>query len=305
MSIIVDSLSKRYGTQQAVDAISFTASDREILGFLGPNGAGKTTTMKMVTGYLEPDQGTAVIQGLDIRTHPVDAKQHLGYLPEHNPLYHDMYIQEYLLWAAGFYPISDRKSRVREILALVGLEREQHKKINQLSKGFRQRVGLAQALMHDPEVLILDEPTSGLDPNQLAEIRSLIRQLGQSKTIILSTHIMQEVTALCDRVIILHQGRIVADDPVSELQARLSGSSLVQVRTLEPADASVFASIPGVLRCERLEGGRLFRIVGRDSSDLRPEIFRQAVRHSLTLIEMKQETRGVEEVFQQLTRNAS
>ncbi|MCO6484160.1 MAG: gliding motility-associated ABC transporter ATP-binding subunit GldA [Saprospiraceae bacterium] len=305
MSIVVDSLSKRYGTQQAVDAISFTASDREILGFLGPNGAGKTTTMKMVTGYLEPDQGTAIVQGLDIRTHPVDAKQHLGYLPEHNPLYQDMYIQEYLLWAAGFYPIPDRKSRVREILDLVGLDREQHKKISQLSKGYRQRVGLAQALLHDPEVLILDEPTSGLDPNQLAEIRSLIRQLGQSKTIILSTHIMQEVTALCDRVIILHQGRIVADDPVSELQARLSGSSLVQVRTLESADASVFASIAGVLRCERLEGGRLFRIVGRDSTDLRPEIFRQAVRHSLTLIEMKQETRGVEEVFQQLTRNVS
>lgn len=304
MAIVVDSLTKLYGKQHAVDGISFEARDKEILGFLGPNGAGKSTTMKMLTGYLEPDSGTASILGHDVIEEALACRRKFGYLPEHNPLYLDMYIREYLEWVGQFYQVPHLRSRVQDMIGMIGLRTEQHKKIGQLSKGFRQRVGLAQALIHDPEVLILDEPTAGLDPNQLVEIRSLIKSLGKNKTIIFSTHIMQEVAALCDRVVIIHQGKIVADGPVEELEQQLSGSQQLVVRTTSSFDGKAFSKIPGVLQCTSQEEGKLFRLVVRGEKDVRADVFQTAVREGLVLIELHMEARGVEEVFQELTKDA-
>lgn len=303
MAIVVDALTKLYGSQRAVDAISFEAKDKEILGFLGPNGAGKSTTMKLLTGYLEPDSGKASIQGLDVVAEAEACRKQIGYLPEHNPLYLDMYIREYLEWVARFYKLTAIRSRVQDMIGMIGLSREQHKKIGQLSKGFRQRVGLAQALIHDPEVLILDEPTAGLDPNQLNEIRNLIKTLGQNKTIIFSTHIMQEVAALCDRVVIIHRGKIVANGPVEELEQQLSGSQQLIVRTTIANDGLAFRKIPGVLQCNVQEEGKLFRIVVKGDKDVRAELFQTAVKAGLVLTELRLEARGVEEVFKELTKD--
>lgn len=303
MAIVVDSLTKLYGKQRAVDGISFEARDNEILGFLGPNGAGKSTTMKILTGYLEPDSGTASILGHDVVEEALACRKKFGYLPEHNPLYLDMYIREYLEWVGKFYQVPNLRSRVQDMIGMIGLRTEQHKKIGQLSKGFRQRVGLAQALIHDPEVLILDEPTAGLDPNQLVEIRSLIKSLGKNKTIIFSTHIMQEVAALCDRVVIIHRGKIVADGPVEELEQQLSGSQQLVVRSTAFSDGKAFSKIPGVLKCTSLEEGKLFRLVVRGDKDVRADVFQTAVREGLVLTELRMEARGVEEVFQELTKD--
>ncbi len=227
MSIEVNQLFKQYGTQKAVDHISFKAGRGEIVGFLGPNGAGKSTTMKMITGYLQPDGGTAVVDGSDVQLQPLVVKRKIGYLPEANPLYVDMYVREYLDFIAGVHQVDNRKREIDRVIALTGLTAESSKKIGQLSKGYKQRVGLAAALIHDPEVLVLDEPTSGLDPNQIIEIRNLIREQGQAKTVLFSSHILQEVQAICNRVIIIHQGRIVADDTLENLQA--GGKSLEDV----------------------------------------------------------------------------
>ncbi|MFN3849233.1 MAG: gliding motility-associated ABC transporter ATP-binding subunit GldA [Spirosomataceae bacterium] len=220
MSIKIQNLSKVYGTQKAVDNISFEINKGEIVGFLGPNGAGKSTTMKIMTGYIPATEGTAEINGFDVKTNPMQVKQTIGYLPEHNPLYLDMYVREFLEFVGSMYGLSGKnlKNRIDEVIELVGLSIEKHKKIGQLSKGYRQRVGIAQALIHDPEVLILDEPTTGLDPNQLVEIRGLIKQIGQNKTVVFSTHIMQEVEAICDRVVIINRGKIVADGNLNELR---------------------------------------------------------------------------------------
>lgn len=220
MSIVVNDLTKTYGSQKAIDSISFQVGSGEIVGFLGPNGAGKSTTMKILTGYIRASSGTAVVNRFDVSTQPIEARSSTGYLPEHNPLYQEMYIVEFLRFIGKIYGISGNAltHRVEEMIQLCGLERERHKKIGQLSKGYRQRVGLAQAFIHDPAVLILDEPTTGLDPNQLVEIRDLIRTLGRNKTVLFSTHILQEVEALCNRVIIINKGRIVADDTLSVLQ---------------------------------------------------------------------------------------
>lgn len=302
MAIEVEALTKTYGAQRAVDAVSFRADDREILGFLGPNGAGKSTTMKMITGYLEPDSGTARVNGMDIRMQAVASRRMIGYLPENNPLYLEMYIREYLEWVGRFYALPKIRSRVQEMIGMIGLQREQHKKIGQLSKGYRQRVGLAQALLHDPPVLILDEPTAGLDPNQLSEIRALIRELGRNKTIIFSTHIMQEVTALCDRVVIINRGRIVADGPVSTLEKQLSGTQHLVVRTATPVNGEAFGSIPGVRHVTSHEDGLLFRLVVDGEKDVRAEVFQCAAREGWVLTELHQESRGVEDVFQELTR---
>lgn len=220
MSIKIQNLSKVYGTQKAVDNISFEINKGEIVGFLGPNGAGKSTTMKIMTGYIPATEGTAEINGFDVKTNPMQVKQTIGYLPEHNPLYLDMYVREFLEFVGSMYGLSGKnlKNRIDDVIELVGLSIEKHKKIGQLSKGYRQRVGIAQALIHDPEVLILDEPTTGLDPNQLVEIRGLIKQIGQNKTVVFSTHIMQEVEAICDRVVIINRGKIVADGNLNELR---------------------------------------------------------------------------------------
>lgn len=228
MSIRVEALTKVYGQQKAVDGISFTA-DTGVLGFLGPNGAGKSTTMKMLTCFLPPTAGTASVCGFDIGTHPLDVKRNIGYLPESNPLYTDMYVKESMAFVAGIHGMKDAGKRIAEVIEQTGLGPEQHKKIGQLSKGYRQRVGLAQAILHDPQVLILDEPTSGLDPNQLVGIRQLITDLGKTKTIILSTHIMQEVEAVCTRVIIINKGSIVANDSLASLRSNNKGNTLENI----------------------------------------------------------------------------
>src|SRR5215210_203520 len=218
MSIVVRKLTKLYGTQKAVNDISFSVNKGEIVGFLGPNGAGKSTTMKMITGYLQADAGTAEVSGIVVQPHSLDTKKKIGYLPEANPLYYEMYIREYLEFIANIHQIKNIKSRIEEVITLTGLTVESKKKIGQLSKGYKQRVGLAAALIHDPEVLILDEPTSGLDPNQIVEIRNVIKQQGKNKTVLFSTHILQEVQAICDRVIIINKGELVADNKLSALQ---------------------------------------------------------------------------------------
>lgn len=217
MSIWVDNVQKRFGTQLALNGVELRIGKGEVVGLLGPNGAGKSTLMRLVTGYLPPTEGRVEVCGFDVAEAPLETKKRVGYLPEHNPLHEEMYVQEYLLFVAGLHKVSDRKARVAEVIREVGLIPEQHKTIGQLSKGYRQRVGLAQALLHDPEVLILDEPTSGLDPNQLVDIRALIRSLGKDRTVVLSTHIMQEVEAMCDRVVLIRLGEIVADAPLSDM----------------------------------------------------------------------------------------
>ena len=217
MSIWVDNVQKRFGTQLALNGVELRIGKGEVVGLLGPNGAGKSTLMRLVTGYLPPTEGRVEVCGFDVAEAPLETKKRVGYLPEHNPLHEEMYVQEYLLFVAGLHKVSDRKARVAEVIREVGLTPEQHKTIVQLSKGYRQRVGLAQALLHDPEVLILDEPTSGLDPNQLVDIRALIRSLGKDRTVVLSTHIMQEVEAMCDRVVLIRLGEIVADAPLSDM----------------------------------------------------------------------------------------
>ncbi len=227
MSIEVSGLGKNYGTQKAVDQLSFVLNKGEIVGFLGPNGAGKSTTMKMVTGYLTPDTGLAKVCGIDISVDPIAAKRKIGYLPEANPLYHEMYVREYLDFIAGVHGIADKKKAIESVIELTGLSPESTKKIGQLSKGYKQRVGLAAALIHDPEVLVLDEPTSGLDPNQIVEIRNVIKAQGSNKTVLFSSHILQEVTAICDRVIIIHKGQMVANDTIANLQS--GGKSLETV----------------------------------------------------------------------------
>jgi len=233
MSVIVEGLTKLYGAQKAVDQLSFEAKKGEVLGFLGPNGAGKTTTMKMISCFIPQTAGKATICGFTTDADPMAVRKRIGYLPEHNPLYKEMYIKEYLHFVAGLHKIKNKRSRVEEMIEMTGLEREQNKRINQISKGYKQRVGLAQAMIHDPEVLILDEPTSGLDPNQLVEIRSLIKRLSQEKTVIFSTHIMQEVQAVCDRVVIINQGKLVANDDINTLQSKVRGESLISVQFLD------------------------------------------------------------------------
>lgn len=223
MSIWVDNVQKRFGTQRALNGVQLRIGKGEVVGLLGPNGAGKSTLMRLVTGYLPPTEGRVEVCGFDVAEAPLETKKRVGYLPEHNPLHEEMYVQEYLLFVAGLHQVAARKARVSEVIREVGLTPEQHKTIGQLSKGYRQRVGLAQALLHDPEVLILDEPTSGLDPNQLVDIRALIRNLGKDRTVVLSTHIMQEVEAMCDRVVLIRLGEIVADEPLVDMVSAPGG----------------------------------------------------------------------------------
>lgn len=300
MSVKVEQLTKIYGTQRAVDSINFTAKAGEILGFLGPNGAGKTTTMKMITGYLPPSEGKLSVCDIDVVEDTLTAQQQIGYLPEHNPLYKDMYVREYLTFVARVHKIAKPKSRIDELIEMTDLQREQHKPIGALSKGYRQRVGLSQAMLHDPQVLILDEPTSGLDPNQLAEIRALIKQLGQEKTVIFSTHIMQEVQALCDRVVIINQGQLVANDPIDRLQSRLQGETLVTVAFAKTVQKAKLQSIEGVKGVES-HGKNRWRLSAEGKTDIREAIFRLAVEQDAPLLEMRKDELSIEDVFRQLT----
>ena len=301
MSIEVNNLSKIYGTQRAVDGISFRAEAGQVLGFLGPNGAGKTTTMKILTCYLTQTGGTASVAGHNVETDSLAVRRAVGYLPEHNPLYRDMYVREYLRFAAATHKLPNPRQRIETLIELTGLGREAHKLIGTLSKGYRQRVGLAQAMLHDPQVLILDEPTSGLDPNQLAEIRALIRKIGQEKTVVFSTHIMQEVQAICDRVIIIDRGKLVADDPIERLQRRLSGNTSLLVTFDKEVDRSSLLKISGVDNIAVGKPANTYRLLLAAGTDAREEVFRFAVAHDLVLLGMQLEALSVEEVFRALT----
>jgi len=301
MSLYVSHLTKIYRQQKAVNDISFSIEKGEIVGFLGPNGAGKSTTMKIATGYLPPTSGTVEINGLDVTTHSLKVRKMMGYLPEHNPLYLDMFVHEYLHFVGKVFDISSStlKSRIPEIIGLCGLGREQNKRIEELSKGYRQRVGLAQALIHNPDVLILDEPTTGLDPNQILEIRKLIKEISRDKTVIFSTHIMQEVQAICDRVIVINQGEIVADDKVANLLKRQSHVYVV-VEFEGEVNESELLALDGVESVTSMQKG-LYRLAAREGSDLRPEVFRLAADRNLSLIGLRQEENSLEEIFRSLT----
>ena len=302
MSLNVKNLTKVYGTQRAVNNISFEVGEGEIVGFLGPNGAGKSTTMKIATSYVPPTEGQVTVAGYDVVNSPIDVKRITGYLPEHNPLYLDMYVHEYLRFIGKLYGIKGASltNRVEEMVELCGLTVEQNKKIETLSKGYRQRVGLAQALIHDPAVLILDEPTSGLDPNQLVEIRRLIKQISTNKTVIFSTHIMQEVSALCDRVIVINKGEIVADDQLSNLMKSQEKETTVVVEFEGNVSMQDLRGLAGVKTVEVL-GNSQFKILAHSGIDLRPEIFRFAADHKLSLIGLKQEETSLENIFRELT----
>lgn len=298
MSVEVQNVTKLYGEQKALDNVSFSIAKGEVIGFLGPNGAGKSTLMKIITCFIPPTSGDVWVEGISINDDPLAIKRKIGYLPEHNPLYLEMYVKEYLEYAGKVHKVQDLKNRVKEMVSMTGLEREQNKKIGMLSKGYRQRVGLAQAMIHDPEVLILDEPTSGLDPNQLTEIRSLIKSVGGSKTIMLSTHIMQEVEAMCDKVIIINQGKIVADASAGDIH-KLTGNKLVySIEFDKDPGANRLKNIKGVTAVKNA-GGNIWLIeAGRD---IRSELFNFAVSNGLTVLEMQKQEQKLEEVFRKLT----
>lgn len=302
MSIKVASLTKIYGTQKAVDEISFEIKKGEIVGFLGPNGAGKSTTMKMITGYLPPTSGMAEVCGFDIQKEPMEVRKRVGYLPEANPLYPDMYVREYLEFSAGIHKLGkEAKQRIEQMIALTGLGKEAHKKIGMLSKGYKQRVGLAQAMLHDPEVLILDEPTSGLDPNQLVEIRDLITNIGKEKTVLLSTHIMQEVQAMCSRVIIISSGRIVADDAIGKLQQGNTPQGILLVAFENEVKEQLIKQLPQLQRYERLDRNR-WKLYTKKPEALRKEVMQMALNNDLNISSMQDETQSLEDVFRSLTK---
>ncbi len=300
MSISVDFISKVYGQQKALDNVSFEVKSGEIVGFLGPNGAGKSTMMKILTCFIPPTAGKATVNGFDVMEQSIGVRKSVGYLPEHNPLYLDMYVKEYLEFIGGLHKLSNIKKRVEEMVDITGLSVEQHKQIGALSKGYRQRVGLAQALIHDPAVLILDEPTTGLDPNQLAEIRDLIKRVGKEKTVMLSTHIMQEVEILCDRVIIVNQGRIVTDEQTQTLQQGNQSRMVVLVEFDKAVDQKKLRAVAGVEEIVLVKDNA-WQIVTRPEIDIRPEIFRFCVENNLTVLEMQREERKLEDVFKELT----
>ena len=302
MSIEVSGLTRIYGRQKAVDNLSFRVEKDEIVGFLGPNGAGKSTTLKIATGYISPTAGRVSVSGLDVTTHPLAVKRRLGYLPEHNPLYLDMYVHEYLHFSGRFYGLRGKalKAATTRVVDMCQLTPEQNKKIGQLSKGYRQRVGLAQALLHEPEVLILDEPTTGLDPNQIVEVRQLIKDISKGRTVLFSTHIMQEVQAICDRVIIINHGRLVADDTLSNLLAG-QARQVLELEFEQAVDTNILQTFDGVLAVEEIAACH-YRIELDYSHDARPAMMRLVSQNKLPLIGIKQKETTMEEVFNMLTK---
>lgn len=303
MSISVKKITKLYGKQKALDNVSFEIKSGEIVGFLGPNGAGKTTMMKILTCFLPPTSGEASVCGFDIYESDLEIKKRIGYLPENNPLYTDMYVREYLTFIAGIHKMGKKgKAAVEKMIKLTGLEKEQHKKIGALSKGYKQRVGLAQALIHDPEVLILDEPTSGLDPNQVIEIRNLIKNIGSRKTVMLSTHIMREVEVLCDRVIIINKGKIVADKLIKDLQQSLQQKSYtITIEFDKEVDKSKLLKLPLVKEASP-KGNNKWDIVVNSDKDIRHDIFQFATTHKLTILALNKEENSIEDIFHALTK---
>lgn len=302
MSVSVAHLTKLYESHKAVDDISFSIGKGEIAGFLGPNGAGKSTTMKIIAGCLPQSSGQATVCDFDVNRRSLEVRRRVGYLPENNALYPDMYVGEYLSFMAGIHRLKkNARARIEEMITVTGLTPERKKKIGALSKGFRQRVGLAQAMLHDPEVLILDEPTSGLDPNQLVDIRRLIRELGRNKTVILSTHIMQEVEAVCDRAIIIHKGKIVADDTLGRLQAAATG--YVTITFAEKLEAETLAKIPGVLKVVPGEGGG-WKLQTAGNETLRKNLLQFALQNNLNIVSLQGNSRSLEEIFREVTGEA-
>ncbi len=303
MSVIVKDLVKDFDGQKAVDGISFSIGKGEVAGFLGPNGAGKSTTMRILACFQPQTAGRAEVAGFDVVKNSMEVRKRLGYLPEQNPLYPAMYVREYLQFIARLHHLGKQSNqRIEAMIEQTGLGNEQHKKIGQLSKGYRQRVGLAQAMIHDPEVLILDEPTSGLDPNQLADIRKLIKEVGKDKTVILSTHIMQEVQAICQRVLIINQGKLVADDPIGQLQYRMKSGQVTIVGLKEKAENNLFESIEGIIKVKAIDR-HTWQLFSQTGFDPREEVFRIVKEKGLTLMDLHQEQQSLEDVFRQLTTN--
>ncbi len=300
MSIQVDNISKLYGTQKALNNVSFEVGSNEIVGFLGPNGAGKSTMMKILTCYIPPSEGSAKVCGFDITQQSLEVRKQIGYLPEHNPLYLDMYVKEFLEFVGGIYKIKSIKSRVKDMIEMTGLQLERNKKIGALSKGYRQRVGLAQAIIHDPKVLIMDEPTTGLDPNQLEEIRGLIKALGKEKTVMLSTHIMQEVEAICDRVIIINKGEIVANDETKNLQKNTT-AQIITVEFDKEVSEKLLHKISTIEKVTRLQGNT-WQLVSTSKEDVRKDIFNFAVANNLSVLTLNRDEQKMEDVFKELTK---
>ncbi len=305
MTVRVEGLTKIYGSQKALDELSFSVEPGQILGFLGPNGAGKTTTMKIITGFLSPSEGSVSIGELDPETQMMEIRKIIGYLPEHNPLYLDMYVKEFLTFIGRIYKLGRKTlaGRIEEVIEMTGLGLEQHKKISMLSKGYRQRVGLAQALIHDPQILILDEPTTGLDPNQIVEIRKLIKEVGKDKTVIFSSHILSEVEAISDRVIIINRGKLVADEPIDQLRTRLDAENSLQFRVNKGGfSLNSIQQSTGVQRVEKLDD-QTFVVISSSEVDLREQIFQECVSQSYYLESLSQESFSLEEVFRLLTNS--
>lgn len=301
MSIEVKNLLKQYGEQKAVNSISFKVEKGEIVGFLGPNGAGKSTTMKIITGYLQQTGGEAWVCGINVAEQPLETKRKIGYLPELNALYYDMYVREYLGFIAEVHQVTNSKTKIEEVIALTGLTVESKKKIGQLSKGYKQRVGLAAALIHDPEVLILDEPTSGLDPNQIIEIREVIKKQGKDKTVLFSSHILQEVEAICDRVIIINKGNLVADDKLSNLRKTSSVANLIRVSFREDLDQQLLNNLPAAQTVTKLDANN-WQLTTDDSDQLRKQIMELSLQHNLNIVSLQSENQSLEDVFRTLTQ---
>ncbi len=298
MSIEVKNISKNYGAQKALDNVSFSIKKGEIVGFLGPNGAGKSTLMKILTTYIQADSGEANVNGNDVNTSQKQVQQSIGYLPEHNPLYLDLYVREYLEFNASVYKVP--KSRIEEVIVLTGLSPESHKKIGQLSKGYRQRVGLASAFLHNPDVLILDEPTTGLDPNQLVEIRELIKNIGKNKTVFLSTHIMQEVEAICDRVIIINDGKIVTDKKLDKLVSE-EKEQIIEVEFDKVLDEKLLANLSSI-KSYKNTTGNLWEIVFTTEDDMRPTLFDFANTNGLKTLQISLKSKNLEQIFREKTK---
>ncbi|TCI90196.1 gliding motility-associated ABC transporter ATP-binding subunit GldA [Tenacibaculum sp. M341] len=297
MSIQLTSVTKTYGTQKAIDAISFSAQKGEIVGFLGPNGAGKSTTMKILTGFIQPNEGTVLVDDIDVVINPIEAQKKIGYLPEHNPLYAEMYVKEYLQFHANIHGIAS--GNINDVVTKVGLDKEAHKKIHQLSKGYRQRVGLAAAILHDPTVLILDEPTTGLDPNQLVEIRALIKELGENKTVLFSTHIMQEVEAVCDRVIIINNGKIVIDSHLKSLKE--SNEQVITVGFDYKIEEQFLQRLNNLTSIKN-NYDNSWTLTFDSEEDMRPKLFDFAQEYGLRILELNSENKTLESLFRELTK---
>jgi|TARA_B110000977_G_scaffold65990_2_gene89784 ABC-2 type transport system ATP-binding protein len=300
MSIEIKNVTKIYGLQKALNEVSFTVNQGEILGFLGPNGAGKSTLMKIISCYIPPTEGTVIVDGYDVREDSLEIRKRVGYLPEHNPLYLDMYVKEYLTFIAGIHKLNKKKEKLSNVIDLVGLGLEQNKKIGQLSKGYKQRVGLAQALIHDPKVLILDEPTSGLDPNQLADIREVIKNIGKEKTVMFSSHIMQEIEAICDRIVIINRGKLIVDKDALQMMNSNSSQQIVQVEFEKIVSKTELKSIKGVEKVKQLEGNS-WQLISTKPEDLRVEISKFASSKGILVLSLQKETQKLENIFKELT----